>query len=211
MEKQNQITVTLVNTAEEWEALMDLRLKIFIDEVGEPMDEQFDGNDHCSSHLLARLHGRPVGCFRIRFVSGADGGSVAWEKLGVLKEVRKSNPRIFHYMAEAALQYTRMKGIRNAIGIAANPRLLKFWCRFGFELTGEPALQYRGICYTPLRLRLTTPTEQAPDIKRAMSCEANLFAAYRTKNIVNENRRGKYAGNRHPVEINLGEGAAGNP
>ena len=169
------IDISIVGTKEDWADLMAVRHEVFDKELGEPTIEQFDGNDYCSTHLLARLNGLAVGCFRIRFISSFDGGTVAWEKLGVVEGIRKAHPRIFHQLAKSALSYTSMKGIRNVVGIAANLRLLKFWRRFGFERTNEPPVYYRDIEYIPMKLVINGIEPSEVGIKQALIPESQMF------------------------------------
>src|ERR1700730_13208886 len=52
-----------------------------------PFAEEFDGNDHCATHLIGFIEGEPAGCIRARFFHDF----VKFERFAVLKKFRKSN------------------------------------------------------------------------------------------------------------------------
>ena len=44
-----------------------VRSAVYIAEQECPFAEEFDGNDHCATHLIGFIKGEPAGCMRVRF------------------------------------------------------------------------------------------------------------------------------------------------
>ena len=59
------VRVKLVETHHEMEACVDLRVRVFVDEQGSPLDEEIDEYDRSAVHAAAILHGRVVGTGRM--------------------------------------------------------------------------------------------------------------------------------------------------
>lgn len=173
---RQKISVVMVKTLEEMQEAYDIRRKVFMDEQGEPEEEQFDGNDFCAAHLLAYADDEPVGTMRLRIVSGTDGGTIIWERMAILKKSRESNPWLFRHILKAARHYSEMMGMRSAIGIVENPKLMRFWEIYGGVQTDEEPLDFRGHKYKPMRLTLGTPkTEKQPSLREAIMATPEVF------------------------------------
>ena len=177
-----KISVSVVSNELEWKTVQNIRRRVFIDN-GDPEDEQFDGNDYCATHLIARLNDEAVGTFRIRLISAADGGSVIWERLSILPDARQKNPRIFMKLVEAAYEYTSMKSIRTVVGIVANPRLYKYWKRFGFKETGEAPIMFDDVAYLPISLHVPQLAKPAIKLHKAILAEQTAFLVQQRQNI----------------------------
>ena len=148
------IDVAIVKGLDELELAYAIRRKVFMIEGGEPEEEQFDGNDLCSVHLIAKWNGAVCGTMRIRIISMDEGGTAIWERLAVEQNAREKNPWIFRSLLLNAKRYTELMGLKTVIGIVENPKLMRFWKLYGFKPTGEKPLNYRGHEYVPIKLSL---------------------------------------------------------
>jgi predicted GNAT family N-acyltransferase len=86
--------------------------------------EEFDGNDHCATHLIGFVDGEPAGCLRIRFF--ADFCRV--EKLSVRKNYRRS--LVVRSLIREGLNYCRRKGCTKFYAHAREDTE-RFWTYFG--------------------------------------------------------------------------------
>ena len=169
----HKVTVDVVSSDEDMLQVKALREEIFIREGGEPPEEQWDGNDYSSSHLIMRLHGSgelesgkllgndnsiAIGCMRIRHIEGDQGRTAVWERMATLKEYRKYGG--FAQLLEIAHLYTfDFKGFSRIIGIVEDERLHRIYTKkYGFRFTGEEAQVYRGHKYYPMEY--TKPPSQ---------------------------------------------------
>ncbi|WP_421781989.1 hypothetical protein [Kiloniella litopenaei] len=178
---KSAIDVAIVKSLEELELAYTIRREVFIDEGGEPEDEQFDGNDFCSVHLIAKWNGVVCGTMRIRIISMDEGGTAMWERLAVQKNAREKNPWIFRSLLLNAKRYTEFMGLRTVIGIVENPKLIRFWRLYGFKPTGEKPLNYRGHEYTPIKLSLAVRKNEdtmnhAVTLRQAVRAFPDVFA-----------------------------------
>jgi predicted GNAT family N-acyltransferase len=103
-----------------------LRAAVFMTEQFCPYDEEFDGNDHCSTHILGLVDDEPAAVLRIRFF--AEFAHIG--RLAVLPKFRRTLiPKI---VIEKGIDICRRKGYRTLYG-QSQKRLVKFWSRFGFK------------------------------------------------------------------------------
>ncbi|WP_085905744.1 hypothetical protein [Kiloniella majae] len=178
---KSAIDVSIVKTLDELELAYGIRRQVFMGEGGEPEEEQFDGNDLCSAHLIAQWNGIVCGTMRIRIISMDEGGTTIWERLSVLKEVREKNPWIFRSLLLNAKRYTEIMGLQTVIGIVEDPKLMRFWKLYGFKPTGEKPLNYRGHEYVPIKLSLETTKDKARlrgevSLRQAVRAFPDVFA-----------------------------------
>ena len=175
-----ETSVTMIKSLEEMEKAYEIRRQVFMEEQGEPEDEQFDGNDFCAAHLLAFWKGQPVGTMRLRMVSGSDGGTIIWERLSILREAREGNPWLFRKILKAARHYTDLMGVKNVIGIVEDQKLMRFWQIYGGKLTSEEPLDFRGHKYRPIRLTIERPESgDLPTLRQAITSVPETFAETR--------------------------------
>src|SRR6202045_5077216 len=81
-----------------------VRSAVYIAEQECPFAEEFDGNDHCATHLIGFVNDEPAGCIRIRFFY--DFAKI--EGLAVLKRFRKS--MLASDLVLAGIDHVRRKG-----------------------------------------------------------------------------------------------------
>ena len=81
--------IIYVSEDAEFEAVYDIRAKVFQDEHGVPEELEVDGHDHVAHHYLALLDGVPVGTARWRITLG---GKAKLERVDTLCTPRISSP-----------------------------------------------------------------------------------------------------------------------
>jgi predicted GNAT family N-acyltransferase len=139
-----ELTVTVARTFDDLMRVASLRSAVYIGEQECPYEEEFDGNDLASTHLIGYVGNEPAGCLRIRFF--ADFAKI--ERLAVRKEYR--NTRLSFQLVRAGIQLCQMKGYRRLYG-HAQKRLVNFWGRFGFRpLEGAKEFVFSDYDYVEL-------------------------------------------------------------
>ena len=125
-----------------------VRSAVYIAEQECPFAEEFDGNDHCATHLIGFIKGEPAGCIRVRFFHDF----VKFERLAVLKKFRKSS--LAFELCRSAVDLARRKGFRR---LYAHSRegLEGFYARFGATPMGsDRKLCFSGFNYTEMLLEM---------------------------------------------------------
>ena len=144
----------VTRTIEDIMKVFAVRSATYINEQACPYDEEFDGNDFCSAHILGEIDGEPAGCIRVRFF----GDFVKLERLAVRPEFRQS--RLAFVLVRAAIAYVREKGFCRMYG-HARADLVDFWSRFGFRvIAGRPEFGFSGVTYVEMEAALA-PAEWA--------------------------------------------------
>jgi predicted GNAT family N-acyltransferase len=151
--KGKELSVTVARSIEDIMRVMTIRSAVFMSEQECPYNEEFDGNDFSSTHLLGYVGDEPAGCLRIRYFAGF----AKIERLAVRHEFR--NTRIAFQIVRAGIELCRMKGYRRLYG-HAQKRLVNFWARFGFRpLEGAQEFVFSDFDYVEIVLE----TNQHPD------------------------------------------------
>jgi predicted GNAT family N-acyltransferase len=131
-----------------------VRSAVYIAEQECPFAEEFDGNDHCATHLIGFIEGEPAGCIRARFFHDF----VKFERLAVLKKFRKSS--LAFELCRSGIDLARRKGFRR---LYAHSRegLEGFYARFGATPMGsDRKLSFSGVNYTEMLLEIE-PSQDA--------------------------------------------------
>jgi predicted GNAT family N-acyltransferase len=125
--------IVVVHGLDDFLKIAAIRAAVFVGEQSCPFAEEFDGNDHAATHLLAYIEDEPAGCMRIRFF----GDFAKMERLAVRREFRSST--VAFELVRASVELCKDKGFRRLYGHARKD-LLPFWQRFGFQIraNGEP-------------------------------------------------------------------------
>ena len=123
---QKNIGITVARTFDDLMRVAAIRNAVYIGEQECPYEEEYDGNDLSSTHLLAYMGDEPIGCLRMRFFADF----MKFERMAIRKEFRKSRAAIL--LAQAGLKLARKKGYRLAYA-HSQVRLVDFWARFGFR------------------------------------------------------------------------------
>ncbi|HWU25097.1 MAG TPA: GNAT family N-acetyltransferase [Rhizomicrobium sp.] len=121
-----EITIRVAATPDDITKVFALRAAVFMSEQNCPYDEEFDGNDYCSTHLLGLVGAEPAAVLRLRFF--AEFAHVG--RLAVLPRFRRT--RIHSAIIKDGIELCRRKGYRTLYG-HSQKRLVNFWSRFGFK------------------------------------------------------------------------------
>lgn len=117
-------TFTVVRTHDDLAKVMAIRSAVYIGEQVCPFEEEFDGNDFSSTHLIGYAGEEPAASLRVRcFATFAK-----VERLAVRQEYRRS--RLAPLIVKAAHELCRMKGYARVYG-HAQKGLVNFWRRSG--------------------------------------------------------------------------------
>jgi predicted GNAT family N-acyltransferase len=124
-----------------------IRSAVYIAEQECPFAEEFDGNDHCATHLVGFIKEEPAGCIRVRFFY--DFAKI--ERLAVLKRFRKS--ALASDLVWSGIDLVRRKGFRRIYG-TAREGLEGFWARFGGVAISDKKITVSGFKYTEMMVDL---------------------------------------------------------
>lgn len=121
-----ELTARVAATPDDIARVFALRAAVFMTEQSCPYDEEFDGNDYCSTHLLGFVNGEPAAVLRLRFF--AEFAHLG--RLAVMPKFRRTLiPKV---LIEKAIEICRRKGYRTLYG-QSQKRLVTFWAKFGFK------------------------------------------------------------------------------
>ena len=150
------LSVSVARSFDDLMRVVSIRGAVYIGEQECPYDEEFDGNDASSTHLIGYAGREPAGCIRVRYF--ADFAKI--ERLAVRKEFR--NTRLSFQLVRAAIELCQMKGYHRLYG-HAQKRLVNFWSRFGFHLfEGGQELVFSDFDY----VEMVADIEPHPDAMR---------------------------------------------
>ncbi len=146
----NNIIVTTVGSISEWLQCQQVRATAFL--PTEPYHEEFDNKDfELVTHLLAVYMNTPAACMRLRFISPDHGGTIHWGRLAMMPNIQsKVRLATLNAIADYAEEYSQIRGFNRIIGEVSDKRLMKFWNRRGFSLTGEQPVDYGERQFWPM-------------------------------------------------------------
>lgn len=126
--------ITPVQSEDDWSKARAIRTAVFIDEQDCPPEEEWDGRDEASRHLLGWADGTAVATARWRTVSYEEEIVAKLERFAVLPEYRGSGhgTRLVRYAIEDA----RRAGF-TAFLVHAQARLEDWYEALGFRPTGR--------------------------------------------------------------------------
>lgn len=134
----------IVGTDQEYAQAMDVRRQVFVKEHSIPEQKEYDGNDHCASHVLALDNGKPVGTMRIRYFNGF----VKFERMCVLSAYRKTD--LSEKIMRHGMTFAATKGYDKVYGVCKK-ELLPRWKKDGFEpIKGVPPVEQNGMTLIPV-------------------------------------------------------------
>jgi predicted GNAT family N-acyltransferase len=138
------LSVSVARSFDDLMRVVSIRSAVYIGEQECPYDEEFDGNDTSSTHLIGYAGREPAGCIRVRYFAGF----AKIERLAVRKEYRTT--RLSFQLVRAAIELCQMKGYDRLYG-HAQKRLVNFWSRFGFHvLEGGQELVFSDFDYVEM-------------------------------------------------------------
>jgi predicted GNAT family N-acyltransferase len=138
------VQVSMVRTMEELTKIFSLRSATYIAEQFCTYEEEFDGNDLCSTQFLGSVNGDAAGCIRLRYF----GDFAKLERLCVRREYRGIGLK--EKLVHTALEHARAKRFRLVYG-HARADLVEMWARFGFRpIEGRPPFRFANIDYVEI-------------------------------------------------------------
>lgn len=130
-----------VTWADASETLKEIRLRVFVEEQGVPVEEELDGMDEVSTHFLATLDEEPVGVARL-MPSGQIG------RMAVLVPFRKHG--IGASLLSAAVKEARENGLAEPF-LHAQTHAIAFYEENGFFAFGDifldAGIEHRAMRY----------------------------------------------------------------
>ena len=168
MRASNKFNIRIVRNLEDMMQITAIRAATYIAEQQCPYEEEFDGNDLCSMHLIAARHSEPVACLRMRFF--ADFAKI--ERLAVIRRFRRS--QVAFEIVRHGIGLCKQKGYVRIYGHAQD-RLVDFWTRFGarpMQRNSTSRLTFSDFGYTEMLL------ETAPD-PRAVTLASDPYEIIR--------------------------------
>jgi predicted GNAT family N-acyltransferase len=147
------VRVVAVTTSEQLEQVRAIRAIVFMGEQRCPYSEEFDGNDHCATHVLGFVNGEPAGCARIRYF----GDFAKIERLSVLAQYRRGDLK--YKLVRFVEDLASRKGYRLLYG-HPQKRILKFWTKLGYEeMPRNTEFHFSDHDYTEMRKTLEPHAE----------------------------------------------------
>jgi len=138
------LEVEIVRTFEDLAKIFAIRSATYIAEQFCTYEEEFDGNDFCSTQLLGLVDGDPAGCIRLRYF----GDFAKLERLCVRREYRGIGLK--EKLVHAALDHARAKRFPRVYG-HARADLLDMWKAFGFRpMEDRPPFRFANIDYVEI-------------------------------------------------------------
>ena len=126
--------ITPVRSDDDWQAARRIRERVFIDEQDCPPEEEWDGHDEASRHVVGRVDGTAVGTARWRAVSHNEEIVAKLERFAVLPEYRGQGYGA--QLVEYVLAEARRAGF-NAFLLHAQAHLEDWYAAQGFQSTGR--------------------------------------------------------------------------
>ncbi len=128
----NDLIVKEVDTPQELSDAQEVRRQVFIKEQGIKREEEFDGLDQNSDHVIAYDKNVPVGTARIRYKNDV---SAKLERIAVLKSYRGQG--IGKEIVKTSLKLAQPKGA-SEVTLHAQQSTVGFYEKLGFQQEGEP-------------------------------------------------------------------------
>lgn len=124
-----------VESEAEWEQARVIRRRVFVEEQGCPPEEEWDGLDAVSRHVLGRVDGTPVATARWRTVPYEGALAAKLERFAVLPAHRDRG--YGRQLVRYVLHDAHRAGFDTLL-LHAQAHLEPFYASLGFERVGEP-------------------------------------------------------------------------
>lgn len=145
---ESNVEILIVRSDDDFAGMKQVRQSVFVQEHHIPAEKEFDGNDYCATHILAKVDGRPAGTMRIRYFSDF----VKFERMAVLKEFRKTD--LSDRIMNKGFDFVSRKGFTMVYG-ECKKELLERWKACGYEqVEGAPQAEQNGMILIPIMRRL---------------------------------------------------------
>jgi len=136
-----QMDVTPVQSNDDWAQARSIRKRVFIDEQGCPPDEEWDGCDETSRHVLGSVGGEAVATARWRTVPYDEEIVAKLERFAVLPGHRGQGYGT--QLVRSVVQEARSAGFSTFL-VHAQSHLKEWYERLDFRSTG-PSFEEAGI------------------------------------------------------------------
>lgn len=144
VERQPHMRARIARDFGDMAKVLSVRSATYMAEQSCHFDEEFDGNDFCSTHWLGEVGNDAAGCIRARFF----GGFAKIERLAVRADYR--NSRLAYQLVREAVEHCRRKGYTKLYGHSRYD-LVRFWRVFGFRpLEDRPAFSFADVQYVEM-------------------------------------------------------------
>lgn len=146
--ENKSIEIVVVQNQADFDEVMKIRRAVFVDEQKIPAEQEFDGNDFVSTHILAKVDGVGVGTMRIRYFADF----TKFERMAVLRGFRKTS--VSSDIMNKGFEFVSRKGYRQVYGMCKK-ELLNRWRECGYErIEGVPLLRHNGMELIPIKREL---------------------------------------------------------
>jgi len=137
----------LVTSETELEGALEVRRRVFIEEQGVDEDEEYDGRDSESLHVVVKDGDRVIGTARVQFLATS---AAKIERMAILKPFRQKGigSRIMAFLHEEL----RNRQVEQVVLHAQYP-VIAFYRSCGFRETGPPFWE-AGIKHIKMQRRL---------------------------------------------------------
>lgn len=129
------MTITRVDSEDDFEHARTIRTRVFVEEQGCDPEEEWDGHDDTSRHVLGHVDGTPVATARWRTVPHGEDIVAKLERIAVLPAHREEGHGTA--LVQALLDDARRAGFDTFLVHAQKP-LQEWYERLGFTVTGRP-------------------------------------------------------------------------
>lgn len=143
-----ELQIRVVRDEDALEAALSIRRQVFIIEQDCPPEEEWDGHDDTSRHLVGYLGDTPVAVARWRAVPHADRIVAKLERFAVLKKHRGKG--FGGAMLRKTMEDSLQAGFEDYL-LHAQEHLAPFYARYGFEICGDVFME-AGIPHVPMDL-----------------------------------------------------------
>jgi predicted GNAT family N-acyltransferase len=128
----SNLIVKPVRTPQELKDVLEIRRQVFTEEQGIKREQDIDGLDQNSDHIIAYDNNAPVGTARIRYKIGIQ---AKLERIAVLKPYRGQG--IGKKTIEASLGMAKTKGVLE-VTLDSQQSAAGFYQKLGFRQEGAP-------------------------------------------------------------------------
>ena len=130
-----RVNVKAVETPAEWEAVRDLRVRVFVDEQGVPLAEEFDEHDEGAVHAVVLIESRVVGAGRVYTLASGE-TQIGRMAVDAAHRGEGIGGRVLVFLEEQAAQ----RGVREVM-LHAQTYVRSFYERHGYATDGEPFME----------------------------------------------------------------------
>lgn len=142
----SDIEIVVVKTVNQWLQCQQVRSSAFLGT--EPYHEEFDDNDlEMVTHILALSGEDPVACMRLRCIQS---DTIHWGRLAILPNMPgKDRVKTLLSITSFVEAYSSSMKFKRIIGEVSDERLMSFWRKRGFTLTGGSPVVFGKREYWP--------------------------------------------------------------